>query len=185
MLYNLNVDHPYEYLLKIWQEVLKDVGEIDGNFLTIRKAEVSDAFILNIREEQADTFDNSDVDLMVRTHAFLNMLSPMNYAVFYGDQIMMLINIIVVISGVCEISFLTDRSFPCSKLAIRIALIKGFKKALNVLPFRRIQAKVRTDFKVGINFVEKLGFKPEGILKKFGPNNTDYTMYCLLQEGDD
>lgn len=180
MLYNLNVEHPYEYLLKVWQDVLEEVGEIDGKKLSIRKAEVGDALMLNIREEQKDTFDNSDVDLMIRTHAFLNMLSPMNYAVFYGDELMLLINIVVIIKGVCEISFLTDSCFPCARLAVRYAMIKAFKKALEELPFRRIQAKVREDFIVGRKFVEKLGLKTEGTLKKFGPDGHDYMMYALL-----
>lgn len=180
MLYNLNVDPPFSHLLQVWQEVLEQAGPIHKKTLSIRKAEVGDAFMLNIRKEQADTFDNSDYDLMVRTHAFLNMLSPMNYSVFYGDDLLMLISIIVVIKGVAEISFLTDENFTCSILSVRMAMIKAFKKALNELPFRRIQAKVNNDFTIGKRFVEALGFEPEGTMRSFGPENTDYVMYSLL-----
>lgn len=182
MLYNLNVDNPYEYLLTVWQEVLEEAGEVKGASFSIRKACVEDAFLLKIREEQADTFDNSDVDLMIRTHAFLNMMSPMNYALFYGDDLFMLINIIVVLNGVGEISFLTDQNFTCSTWAVRLAIIKAFKKALAELPFRRIQAKVKDDFIVGKNFVQKLGFEAEGVMRNFGPNNTDYVLYSLLRD---
>lgn len=180
MLYNLNVDLPFSYLLNVWQEVLEKTGIVHGKALSIRKAEISDALMLNIRKEQADTFDNSDYDLMIRTHAFLNMLSPMNYAVFYGDDLLMLISIIVIIKGVAEISFLTDENFTCSTLSVRMAMIKAFKKALDELPFRRIQAKVKKDFTVGTRFVEALGFESEGMMRCFGPNNTDYVMYSLL-----
>lgn len=180
MLYNLNVETPYEYLLKVWQDILEDTGVVCGKELTIRKALLEDAFLVNIRPEQADTFDNTNVDLIIRTHAFLNMLSPMNYSIFYGDDLLMLISIVVVINGVAEISFLTDVNFTLSTIPVRIAMIKAFKRALDALPFRRVQAKVDSQFKVGQNFVTKLGFQKEGVLRSFGPNCSDYIMYARL-----
>ncbi len=62
------------------------------------------------------------------------------------------------------------------------SILKGIKKYLNLLPFRRLQTIVRSDFKVGIKFVEHFGFQREGLLKQYGLDKKDYYRYALLKE---
>ncbi len=61
-------------------------------------------------------------------------------------------------------------------------ILKVTKKYLNLLPFRRLQTVVRSDFKVGVKFVEHLGFQREGLLKQYGSDKKDYYRYALLKE---
>ena len=47
---------------------------------------------------------------------------------------------------------------------------------------RRLQAHVRSDFRVGIRWVEWLGFVKEGEMKEFGPEGEDFNRYVMFLE---
>lgn len=177
MMYNLTIERPYEHLLNVWQEILAAVGEVEGHAITIRTALAGDALLLDVREEQRDTFNNKDIDYLIRAHAWLMMLSPMNYTVFHDDKILMMISISLIADGVAEISFLTDNNFVNSSRLVKIAMIKAFKEATDFLPFRRLQAKVKEGFDIGTRFVERMGMVSEGVLQKYGPEGDNYIMY--------
>lgn len=174
MIYNLVLEVPYEHVLGL----LKSIFEPEGFF--IRKAEAEDGLFLNIRLEQSDTFNRNDLDYLIRTHAHLNMLTPMNYAVFKDDKLFLLANILVVSDGVAEISFLVDQNLVTADRLTRLKLVRAFKKSIEELPFRRIQAKVKESFDIGRNFVEKLGFISEGVLREYGPKS-NYVMYSKIR----
>lgn len=67
---------PYAHLLTVWQERLADVGEVCGDHFTIRNAVAEDGLMINVRDEQSETFDNSNYHEIVRTHAWLNLPTP-------------------------------------------------------------------------------------------------------------
>lgn len=173
MIYNLVLDLPYAHVLPLLQTIFEEEG------FTVRKSCVEDGLLLNIREEQKDTFNNKDLDLLLRTHAYLEMLTPMNYAVFGPGGLLLLASILVVCPGVAEITFLVDENLVSADKKTRFKLIRAFRQAIEILPFRRIQAKVKDSFTIGRNFVEKLGFESEGLLRKYGPDS-DYILYSKL-----
>lgn len=177
MMYNLAVERPYEHLLSVWQEVLAPYDDVAGKPLTIRKALAGDALLLDLREEQKDTFDNTNLDYLIKAHAWLSMITPMNYTIFHGDEILLMVSITPVFEGVAEISFLTDKNFVNADRRVKVAMIKSFKEATEFLPFRRLQAKVKEGFDIGINFVERMGLTAEGVLIKYGPEGDNYIMY--------
>ncbi len=39
---------------------------------------------------------------------------------------------------------------------------------------KRLQTTVKYDFKTGIRFASWLGLKPEGLMKSYGPDESDY-----------
>ena len=39
---------------------------------------------------------------------------------------------------------------------------------------KRLQTTVKYDFNTGIRFASWLGLKPEGIMRKYGPDGSDY-----------
>ena len=50
---------------------------------------------------------------------------------------------------------------------------------------RRVQCPIRADMEANMNFVEHLGFKIEGILHRWGPEDKDYLQYALVaKEGE-
>lgn len=172
---------PYAHLLTVWQERLADVGEVCGDHFTIRNAVAEDGLMINVRDEQSETFDNSNYHEIVRTHAWLNLLTPMNYAIFHGENLLMLISIFVIGKGVGEISFLTDDNFVKAPLAVRLSMLRSFQFAVTNAPFHRLQAKVKDSFMIGRKFVEGMGFENEGTLKGYGENGADYIIYGLAK----
>lgn len=45
---------------------------------------------------------------------------------------------------------------------------------------RRVQVPVRANMPANIRFVEHLGFAPEGLMHRWGPEDTDYWMYSIV-----
>ena len=41
----------------------------------------------------------------------------------------------------------------------------------------RIEVYIQTDYKTGHRWARALGFQPEGVLRKFGPDGKDHTIY--------
>jgi hypothetical protein len=46
----------------------------------------------------------------------------------------------------------------------------------------RVQMTVRDDYEAGNRFAQFLGFKSEGVLKKYGPDGADYRMYARFPQ---
>ncbi len=176
-MYTNSLPKPYEHLIHVWKEILSQ----ESPDLSIEYAQVEDSIELEIRDEQKDTFDPSDRDFLIRSYNWLKLISPMHYTVRHKGNILLLISITPLIEGVAEISFLTDKNFVHADKIVKIQMIRAFRKALDALPFRRVQARVKSGFLIGTNFVEKLGFEQEGVLKQFGPELDDYIMYALLK----
>ena len=47
----------------------------------------------------------------------------------------------------------------------------------------RIQTTVRADFETGILWLDRLGFKDEGLMEKYGPDGSDYIRYARVRGG--
>jgi hypothetical protein len=76
------------------------------------------------------------------------------------------------------------RSQKCRFTKCRFTTYKALKKMHTILlnrskPFHRIQATVRTNWPEAIKMVEKLGYKREGLLKKYCPDGADVYMYAV------
>jgi len=72
------------------------------------------------------------------------------------------------------------RRYPHTLQAIKWVLHELCFKKFN---YRRIQAVVGLDDNAAIRFDEKhLGFKKEGIMRRYGPHGEDRILYALLRE---
>jgi RimJ/RimL family protein N-acetyltransferase len=45
---------------------------------------------------------------------------------------------------------------------------------------QRLEINVRSDYLIGKRFAEKLGFEPEGIMRKYGFDGSDYILYARV-----
>ena len=63
-----------------------------------------------------------------------------------------------------------------------VALTRFIKRELAAIHVRnnvhRIQIEVRADYEAGHAFAEALGFTKEGVMKMFGPDKQDYSLYA-------
>ena len=53
-------------------------------------------------------------------------------------------------------------------------VIKTTKDIIGKMPYTRMHANVKADWAEAIRFAQFLGFKKEGLMKKFGPEGADY-----------
>ena len=51
-----------------------------------------------------------------------------------------------------------------------------------VLGYKRLQAAVREDWPEAVRLAEYLGFRKEVVMKNYGPNGVDQTLYALVEE---
>ena len=61
---------------------------------------------------------------------------------------------------------------------VKLLACKEIKRRTDILckknNVKRLQTTVKYDFKTGIRFADWLGLKPEGIMRKYGPDGSDY-----------
>jgi len=68
--------------------------------------------------------------------------------------------------------------YPCTWVTAKSLLKSNFKN------YVRLQAPLDpVACPEAIRFDERLGFKPEGIMKRYGPHGEDMIMYALVEEG--
>jgi len=108
--------------------------------------------------------------------AFKNMNA---YSYYDDNQIIGILGVLKVNSNTCELCILLDE---CSKQYVGEIYHYAFKTLAVIQQyFVRIQAVVRTDWLVAIRFIERLGFKREGLMKKFGPDGNDFYLYGRIK----
>jgi RimJ/RimL family protein N-acetyltransferase len=102
---------------------------------------------------------------------------------FFGPNgnIIGIIGVVLLHPGVVEVfAFLTD-----DVKTHKVSFHKGVKELMDnsweALNAHRMQAVVRADFLVGQKWIESFDFKPEGVLKEYGPLKHDYIMYGRLR----
>ncbi len=63
---------------------------------------------------------------------------------------------------------------PVAAVKVTRKLLDKFERAFDL---HRIEMYVQTDYKTGHRWARALGFQPEGVLRKFGPDGKDHTIY--------
>lgn len=130
----------------------------------------------DFREEDLERIRIREEDSGRDLNAFKNVLS---FSYFVGDQIVCIVGVVKINDRTCEVFIVFDE---CAGKYARdiIEYSRGFLDFLNN-HFVRMQAIVRTDWPRSRRFVERLGFVHEGVLRKFGPDETDYCMYARVK----
>lgn len=52
--------------------------------------------------------------------------------------------------------------------------------AINNMDLHRVQATIKANDPTAINWIERLGFEREGLMRKFGPNQEDQYLYARV-----
>lgn len=87
-------------------------------------------------------------------------------------------------------AFLNPRVFRAWALIsdeVTRAPVEFFRKTRRMLllytamhDLHRVEFSVRSDFATGKRFAEKLGFKSEGVMRKYGFDGADYVLYARV-----
>ena len=70
---------------------------------------------------------------------------------------------------------LNDRGIFLTRIISR-----RFKVIIKTQKYKRIQCVVHNKWKSSQKFVELLGFKNEGLMRKYGPDGFDYLRYAIV-----
>jgi RimJ/RimL family protein N-acetyltransferase len=84
--------------------------------------------------------------------------------------------------GVGEAWFLSTPEALRHGIALHRRVVKLFKSFFDQ-GWWRIQTTVRADFTTGIVWLDRLGFKDEGLMEKYGPDGSDYIRYARVRGG--
>jgi hypothetical protein len=101
----------------------------------------------------------------------------MSRAIVEGDVVLGIIGAVPTVAGVCEVFVVASedqRRFP-------LAFTKAVRQELYQLQnkFRRIQAVSKND-EFHVRWLSWLGFKQEGLMRKYGMNGEDMLMWGLV-----
>lgn len=84
-------------------------------------------------------------------------------------------------NGVAEGWIVIGKESELYKFQIAKTVKLMLKKMINENNLFRLQASVCVDDKKAIRFTQWLKFTEEGIMRKFGPDGTDYMRYALVK----
>lgn len=144
--------------------------------IKVKELRYSDVFTIEPRTEDKDrliyTNKGDWLRIAENSHAF---------TLFYDGQILCYGGVLLYRQGFGEAWIL------CSELAMKHPFVV-YRKSIEILnliidvnKLYRVQATVRCDWKQARKYLEHLGFKKEGRLKKYGPDQSDYYMYSRVK----
>ena len=135
-----------------------------------------DSYKRDFRASDLEKIRVREADIDRDLEAFKKGLS---FSYYDGEQIVCLFGIVKINEQTCEVFTVFDE---CARKYTR-QIYEYAHRFLEFLEkqFIRIQAVVRSDWEMSRRWVEKLGFVCEGVLRKFGPDGTDYCMYARVK----
>ena len=96
------------------------------------------------------------------------------YTLFVKDKPIVAGGIFILWQGVAEGWVLANRNI----YDVKFLAAKEIKKRTDLLckknKINRLQTSVKADFKTGVRFARWLGLETEGLMKKYGPDGSDY-----------
>ena len=96
------------------------------------------------------------------------------YTLFVKDKPIVAGGIFILWKGVAEGWVLANRNI----YDVKFLAAKEIKKRTDLLckknKINRLQTSVKADFKTGVRFANWLGLETEGLMKKYGPDGSDY-----------
>lgn len=148
------------------------------SFLLLEELSPDNLSKLQVRNEQKDTLP-SDLSLHFN---IMDELSKYNVLVSYEGSVLFAGGMIPIWGGVAEGWLVVDKDFKKSFNKAPKLMIKSIREYFRSLPYTRIQTVVRSDFPEGHRFIKILGFKHEGIMRKYGMDGYDYHRYSIINE---
>jgi hypothetical protein len=105
------------------------------------------------------------------------------FTVFAGDKIISICGVILFWDGVGEAFTIMCEDIKKYGLSLYKAYKVNINTIFKALKLRRLQATVAVELDEGVRFIERLGFKREGIMRKWTPDGKDVYMYSLVEGG--
>lgn len=116
-------------------------------------------------------FENGSIDTIV--------YNKLTWTLCHNEKVLACGGFVKIWNGVYEVWIYTKdyETFLHNKIKI----IKKFYHELNKLSWHRIHAPVSFDTRNHKKLMELLGFSPEGLLRKYGPDKKDHIIYSMVK----
>lgn len=79
--------------------------------------------------------------------------------------------------GVADIGAILTSNIYDEPIAFTRCMRRYIEQMMKKHDLHRVQMAVKADYEAGHKFAEAIGFKPEGVLKKYSESREDYVMY--------
>ena len=83
-------------------------------------------------------------------------------------------------SGFAEAWFLSSGMVAKHKRPVIVTVKNHIDAMIIEHGYKRLQATAREDWKVAQRFLEFLGFEREGLMRNYGPDNSDHFLYARI-----
>ena len=115
-----------------------------------------------------------EVDASYKEHRICQADKGNAYTLFVNKEPIVAGGIIVLWQGVAEGWVMANQNI----FEVKFLAAKEIKRRTDILckknNIKRLQTTVKYDFNQGIRFASWFGLKPEGIMRKYGPDGSDY-----------
>ena len=105
-----------------------------------------------------------------------------SYSGFYEGKLLGCAGVRIMWKGVGEAWLMFDPEVFAFKKEAYFYVGEYLKKIMDDNELVRVQGHVDSDFFLAIKYIENLGFKIEGKMRKFGPTGKDHYLYALVRE---
>lgn len=119
-------------------------------------------------------------DWMEKATAF-RMFGPC-YSAFNGDDLVACAGVNILWPGVGEAWMVSTPNIFANKKFLHKSVKDILQRIINNHSLFRVQATVLFGFEKGRIWVERLGFKREGVMKKYDRDGNDYWLYAMVRE---
>ena len=142
-------------------------GDIPSVFEDLRESQVGD-FSLSVTEYEQ----------------YISYCSKFNISFYVDNKLVFVGGALAVRPALCETWLVVGNSLQDIGSRTLYLLMRVLKMYHLSLPYTRIQATVKNNFTQGHRFVKFFGYKKEGVLRKYGADGEDYTMYSIIPGED-
>ena len=103
------------------------------------------------------------------------------YSFFVKDRFIFCGGVLIYRAGFGEAWILCSEDVALYPRTVFKLMREYLQKVINDHSLYRVQATVRCDWPQAQRFVMMFGFTPEGILRKYGTDKSDYKMYARIE----
>lgn len=133
--------------------------------------------------ELIDPLGDADIKNRVRPTLVQSITSDnaIAFTIFHKEKIISICGIYLLWPGVGEAFTVMCKDIKKYGLSLYKAYKITLPTVIKALKLKRLQAVIIVGFDEGVRFIEKLGFKREGIMKKWSPTEQDVYIYALVE----
>ena len=116
-----------------------------------------------------------EIDAGYADNRICNYSQPGNaFTMFMDEKPVFAIGIVVLWQGVAEGWVMASQNIFEMKFLAAKTMLKITSDLCKKNKINRLQTSVKAEFKTGVRFANWLGLETEGLMKKYGPDGSDY-----------